>query len=246
MSWTSAQRTTDAIKTISNLAQAYDKYTFVKESTDLARKAVDIQKLAKKRDFTWDKFKLFKNDEMEKILKQLRKLKEDWKTAAKTTPSWPPLRPEPSIRDLAKLAKMDGIDSQKAKAQMTKQLDWWNDVHLSAALALRSINAHEKRSAKIRKNMTITRDYMDVLYKAFRDIAKIPQPPSTAPQAQWLSLSQDAVQAKGIANSILGYVGDVDKNMAKFARETNKIEKEALRWSKGGVKSIQDAVKAEL
>lgn len=246
MSWKSAERTWRAFKTFQTLLTAYDKYKYVKDSTDLARQAVEIQKSAKSRDFTWDKVKLFKNAEMEKILKQLRKIEEEWKTAAKTELKWPSLYPEPTLKELAKLAKKESIDSKKVEAEIKKHVKWWDDVHASAAVALVNISAQEKRAAKIRKDMTITRDYMDVLYKAFRDIAKIPQPPSTAPQAQWLSLSQDALQAKGIANSVLGHVDDVDKNLKQFKKQSEALAKEALNWSRVGVKGVKVAVKAEL
>jgi len=109
------------------------------------------------------------------------------------------------------------------------------DKDLKATLA--SLKSEDTKLADNLKLATALRDYAAVLEKAFMKCAQIPSGISTAQNAMFFSLSQDALQYKGIMNGVVSTTQKlVTKNKGYIKDVEAKIKENAdwLVWAQSG------------
>ncbi len=208
-----------------------DKAKTVKKLSDYA------DKLSKKdpESLTWDDLKFFSNKTMDDATNGLRQILKNCKAAEKAKLEWPKCNSLPLWMEWAKVQEKYGSDSpqfEKARNNYVAELKKFDKNLTAMAATLKAAGPKLAQNVKIAEVMF---KYGDLLNKALMTFAKVPSLRGTAHNAMFVSLSQDAVQYRGIA-------GDVGRSMTKLVKINAGYQKECA----AKIKDNQDWIKFAL
>lgn len=218
------------LKILLDLKSAYDEVDKIRKYSKKIEKA-DPKKLE------WDDLKFFSNKTMDKATKGAREALKLSKAAEKATLVWPKCDSFKVFVEAANAQSKYGKDSPQAKKALQKYIGVLKtfDSDLTTMLA-----GLQKNSAALAKKITKTealRDYAGVLQESFMKCAKIPSLTGTAQNAMFFSLSQDAMQFKGLASSLVSSLKRLDKMNAAYIKECKtrlKNNKVWIDWASSG------------
>ena len=218
------------LKTLLDLKSAYDEVDKIRKYSKKIEGA-DPAKLK------WDDLKFFNNKTMDKATKGVRDALKQSKAAEKATLVWPTCDSLKIFVDAAKAREKYGKDSPQAKKGLEKYRAVLKtyDSDLTALLAGLTKNK-AALAAKITKTEAV-RDYAGVLEDGFLKCAQIPSLGGTAQNAMFFSLSQDALQFKGVASSLAGSLKRLEKQNNTYISECKtliKDNKDWITWSNSG------------
>jgi len=203
------------IKLLLDGKSVVDKAKTVKKLSDYS------EKLAKKdpKSLTWDDLKFFNNKTMDAATNGLREILKNCKAAEKARLEWPKCNSLPLWMEWAKVQKKFGSDSpqfEKARSNYVAELRKFDKNLKTLAATLKAAQPKLVQNVKVAEVMF---KYGDLLNKAFMAFAKVPSLTGTAQNAMFFSLSQDALQYRGIA-------ADVGKSMTKLVKMNAAYQKE--------------------
>jgi len=235
-----------AMKAMRTAYDFYGKYKTLEDAKKGFDFAVDIQKMDRSK-ITREQVRLFKNKEMTALITNLNAAIKHARSLKKLSIEWPKYDIDREISEIAKAAKKVGIKDKKIKGRISALYDKINELHMTYVIIELACVQGSKRYDKKADEAKRTADYMTVLHSAFRDVAMVPQGYSTAPQAAFIELSEDARHAKGLANELKSLLNDIVKQYDSWHLVAGEAVKELLDWAEvAGIEGLTVAVEAEI
>lgn len=220
----------------------YDKASDLKQLSDYAEKIAKSDPSKVK----WDDLKYFENKQMTEATKQLRGVEAalDELIAAKFEP--PESGSLRAFEVAMKAADKHGIKSKEAKAAV----DAYRKVLGDYDRSLKSLLADmDKAAGEFPRRLAAAKslkDYCNALEKAFLKAAELPFPGGTVMNAQFFSLSQDALQLYGIAGSVetkLGKAQSLNGQRVAELRELIDTNQAWIAWAGKDALAKDDTLK---
>ncbi|MDP5220973.1 hypothetical protein Q5Y75_27700 [Ruegeria sp. 2205SS24-7] len=212
------------LDTAFKVKDVYDKANEVKAVYDYSKK------LEKKKKLEWKDLKYYKNDRMEKALKNAQNALKSVNRALRASAAWPQPRTSGEFLDALAKANKFGHDSKQATDAVSKYLRRVTEYGKSLNTSLKAL---DKRSALIDQRLKTAKalkSYGQALQKAFLTCAKIPSPTGTAQNAEFFSLSQDAKEFAGHMDTLANRLKKLQAKMRKTIAEGRQLEKNNRYW----------------
>ena len=202
----------------------YGKLAEVKKLNDYAKK------VSSKKSLDWDDLKYFKNPVMEKALKNAKSAVAAADAALKVKVDWPDSGSLAKFAAALKAAGQYGHDSPQAKKAVEAYRKCLVDYDKVLTGLVKDMTTRQKQLKDNLKLAKMLEEYGRTLHDAFMTCAKIPMGFSTAPQAEFFSLSQDAQNFAGHMNSLASRTQKLIDRNAKAMTEGNQLIKDNKAW----------------
>lgn len=204
----------------------YDQYKKVKKVHDYGKK---IEKADPKK-LTWDDLKYFNNKTMDAATKSAREAVKQAKDAENAVLVWPKSDSIKAFGAALKATKKHGANSAQTKKAVQVYIGVLKRFDADLVLILNKMTAGESELKKRLQLAMALREYAGLLQKAFMKAAKVPSLTGTAQNAMFFSLSQDAIQFRGLAGTLATSFQKIEKKNIQYIKECKAKINENKAW----------------
>lgn len=221
----------DAVNLFFKLKDYNEHYKNMKELHGYSKKLNP-----KKMD--WDSIKYYQNDQMKEATATFRKALKAAESALKGRLIWPRPDERNTFADALKAATRYGAGSRQAKAALADYRAALVSFDRRLSEIVGNLRKLQPVIAEREEAAIAVAKYCRVLEDAFMTVAKIPSGPSTAQQAQFFSLSRDALQLAIVCEGLAKALGRIRDRNDRYIAEGQDLIKQNAVWLKWATSDV--------